>query len=449
MHSKILGFLIVTIAASALAPAQWSFDYTAQPNAVIPPSGTGGQAGLCSNPSNVTTVTMNGSDAVFVSKLTVNMTFSHSWARDLRISLSHAGTAVVLFDQLPAVWGHGFSGNYEFDDDASSTIAAGVTGNFNVLGGTYQPASALSAFDGHSSSGPWVLTFCDLQGQDTGFVVACGVSAFAGSYYDRPFQFAEPIAEGGQWGCVTPSTYVINVPAGGGPVTLMQLTLGLIHARAADLTVTVTHGNVTATIMATNTPASTGALGDIYYFADDAPQSWDTAVGNAGIFAVPGGIYRPDTPLAAFNGVDSAGPWFVTLCDGVLNSATGAAFDLAMSLQTSGYRLVLSQPSGSSSIVLSNTGGVPGDYYLNAFTLVPGSFPAGWLNGLDIALADVVTQINWGSPFFGTLDSSGNSIVTVPGPIPASLPVWFTSFDITPQGVPFRTVPARNYLTAP
>jgi len=444
MRSKILG-LLIAILATAIAPAQLSFLYTAQPNAPIPSVGTGGATGACSNSANKTSITLNSSDAVSMQDVNVSLNFSHSWATDLRITLSHGGVSVVLFDQHPATWSKHFAGTYTFDDQAFFGIAASVNLGPVLAPDAYQPQSPLSAFQGKSAAGPWTLEFCDLQYGDTGLLVDCQIEVVSGVWFEIPFQVGQPISDSGPYGCVDPLAYVINVPPGIGPISHTQLWCGLTHTRAADLTITVTHGPVTVTICSANTPSSNLQLGDLYTFDDTGSTSFDQALA-AGGFYVPGDVYRPDSALSAFDGLDSAGTWFITICDAVPNN-TGLVYYLALILEGSGYRFDLSQPSGSSSIILKNSGGAPGNHYLNAFTLYAGSFPSGWLNGLDIAVADLVYQVNWGVPFFGALDASGNSTITILGPIPTGLQLQFTSFELTPSGVPVNSISARSFTT--
>jgi hypothetical protein len=59
--------------------------------------------------------------------------------------------------------------------------------------------------------------------------------------------------------------------------------------------------------------------------------------------------------------------------------------------------------------------GVPGDWFVSAFTLAPGAFPDGWFFGLDVPMAQLQAQLATGHPlFFGTLDGAGEREVVVP-----------------------------------
>jgi hypothetical protein len=128
MHSKIL-VVFIAFAASALAGAQWTHDLSAQPVAPIPSSGTGGAANGCTNPVNKTVVTMSSSDCVRVQNVNAWLLFNHSYAHDLRITISHGGTTVVLFNQYPGTGGHSCNGYYNFSDSAPSGISAAIIPN--------------------------------------------------------------------------------------------------------------------------------------------------------------------------------------------------------------------------------------------------------------------------------------------------------------------------------
>ena len=109
------------------------------------------------------TITMVDDIAVLDVNVTVDIT--HSWVSDLTISLqSPSGTVVVLTSN------NGGSGdNYSvtvFDDDAATSITTGAA-PFN---GTFQPEEALSAFNGESVQGDWVLRVEDIWSGDGGFI---------------------------------------------------------------------------------------------------------------------------------------------------------------------------------------------------------------------------------------------------------------------------------------
>ena len=312
MHSKILCALVAS-ALSALAPAQWTHSFGASPAAAIPPSGTGGAANACLNPVNKTVVAMSCSDAVKVKKVKVSLNLHHTYAHDLRITISHGGVGVVLFDQYPGTAGFDFSGSYQFSDDALFAIGAAIIPNQPALQwGLYQPQSPLSAFDGLSGAGPWTIEICDLATGDTGTLTDCGVIFESGMNLDQTFQ-TQSIPDGGAGVCLSPVTKVVNVPPNSGPVANLIVGIDSVHQRAADIGVTVSHGPISVTLCSHSIQLATPQLGGQYSFDDTAGVTWAAGMTYGG-WLLPGGAYRPENPLSAFDGIDSSGLWFVSVC---------------------------------------------------------------------------------------------------------------------------------------
>jgi hypothetical protein len=65
-------------------------------------------------------------------------------------------------------------------------------------------------------------------------------------------------------------------------------------------------------------------------------------------------------------------------------------------------------PLGSGSIELDFLGGPGNGTYFLAVTLTAGSFPNGWLFGLDISYAELASELAAGFPFTGTLGPDGS-----------------------------------------
>ena len=79
------------------------------------------------------------------------------------------------------------------------------------------------------------------------------------------------------------------------------------------------------------------------------------------------------------------------------------------------FRLSITAPFGPGSIQVQNTRRRPGNGYWTAVTLDPGSFPNGWLFGLDITAGELLSaRLQSGVPFSGTLNASGISTFTLP-----------------------------------
>lgn len=108
-----------------------------------------------------------------VSDLDVRISsLTHTWVGDLRMTLSHAGTTVVLMNR-PGAGTNGSSGNdftnLVLDDEAATTIESIPSTNpAGGYTGSYRPDESLSAFDGHSLAGTWTLNISDNAATDTG-----------------------------------------------------------------------------------------------------------------------------------------------------------------------------------------------------------------------------------------------------------------------------------------
>jgi len=91
----------------------------------------------------------------------VNLVGTHTWMGDLDFLVqSPAGTSVLIREQACS---SDDDFNINYDDEAASTPPCPPTDT-----GTYQPSSALSAFDGENSAGTWTLSVVDVFDADTG-----------------------------------------------------------------------------------------------------------------------------------------------------------------------------------------------------------------------------------------------------------------------------------------
>ena len=100
------------------------------------------------------------------------------------------------------------------------------------------------------------------------------------------------------------------------------------------------------------------------------------------------------------------------------------------------FRLQITAPFGPGSIRLQNVGGGPGNTYWTAVTLGQGSFPFGWLYGIDIGGGELISQVTSGVPFAGALNGSGNSTFTLPSGVPSGLQVYAVSIQFENAGLP-------------
>ena len=101
------------------------------------------------------------------------MNINHTWVGDMDITLeSPAGTVVTIFNQ-------GCSGDdliFVFDDEGVGDLANCNTGaNPAYPEPSYVPSNPLSAFDGESTLGDWILSVTDTAGGDDGTLNSWGI----------------------------------------------------------------------------------------------------------------------------------------------------------------------------------------------------------------------------------------------------------------------------------
>lgn len=111
------------------------------------------------------------------------------------------------------------------------------------------------------------------------------------------------------------------------------------------------------------------------------------------------------------------------------------------------WSVLVSQPAPGGPLTLTDQGGTPGNRYLNALTLNAGAFPNGWCFGIDISVSDLLVELAFGPPFFGTLDAGGAASFTTPGGVPAGLSFYLVGVHVDLLGYPVRASPAIHYVT--
>ncbi len=112
-----------------------------------------------------------------------------------------------------------------------------------------------------------------------------------------------------------------------------------------------------------------------------------------------------------------------------------------------GYTCTIAQPGGAGAdLFIDNMGGTPGNSYLNIMTQNAGAFPAGWAFGVDIPLDDLVAEIVWGNPFFGTLDACGQKHQVVLAPIPSGITAYIVALELA-GGIPVNVSTPFIYVT--
>jgi subtilisin-like proprotein convertase family protein len=127
------------------------------------------------NPTGATS-TINVTQDLTLTDLTVHVDITHTWVGDLTITLtSPAGTAITLLDR-PGYTGTGFGCN---NNDVHVTFADGQADPETVCAGTdvawpvtdAGPVTPLSALAGESTLGNWTLTVSDGAASDTGSLI--------------------------------------------------------------------------------------------------------------------------------------------------------------------------------------------------------------------------------------------------------------------------------------
>jgi subtilisin-like proprotein convertase family protein len=122
-------------------------------------------------PGGVATSTLTISDHVTVNDLNVMVSITHSWVRDLRISLiGPDSTEVLLLNLLEQDDAANMTQTW-FDDEAAMPMDSGVP----PFTGSFIPRAALSAFDSMSAQGTWTLRVEDQFFADTGTIDAWSI----------------------------------------------------------------------------------------------------------------------------------------------------------------------------------------------------------------------------------------------------------------------------------
>lgn len=164
-----------------------------------------------------------------VSDVNIAVLLAHSYRGDLAMFLrSPAGTRIQLTNGASAANALNF--NSAFDDEAASAITsytanavATATTAVPPYAAAFRPAAALTAFDGQSAAGTWVLEICDQYAGD------------AGTFYQADLYLTQP------------------------PTTYADLSLAMSVSNTAP----ATGSNVTYTLTVSNAAASPAAVGGV------------------------------------------------------------------------------------------------------------------------------------------------------------------------------------------
>lgn len=126
----------------------------------------------------------------------------------------------------------------------------------------------------------------------------------------------------------------------------------------------------------------------------------------------------------------------LTDCNGttLIPAATTSLLEIRWFKITVGGSMTLSvtQPMGpGSAVIIQDSGGLPGNIYFNAITFNAGSFPNGWLFGLDIPYADFAFEASSGAPFIGFLDGTGSATFIFGGFVPPGLTIYCVGIEFS------------------
>ncbi|MCH8149814.1 MAG: proprotein convertase P-domain-containing protein, partial [Planctomycetes bacterium] len=117
--------------------------------------------------------TINVPDAFTVGDVDVDLSVTHTWVGDLTVTLTHLGTTVTVLDQPGVPVSQFGCDTDDYDDIILDDEGAGGAIEVACANGlssppNYRPNSPLSAFDGMTSAGDWVINVYDSASQDSG-----------------------------------------------------------------------------------------------------------------------------------------------------------------------------------------------------------------------------------------------------------------------------------------
>jgi subtilisin-like proprotein convertase family protein len=239
--------------------------------------------------------TINVPDACTIADVNIDVMIEHTYIGDLVIEVEHLGTIVTLWDHN---CGNDDDMDVVFDDEGDPVECNSPTVGYVI------PFEALSAFDGNNAAGDWTITIKDEWGGDTGALMRWSVhiDPTVGSpklYFVDP---GLPIPDDDLVGV----SHTIDVPDS---FTLgdVDVDVTIDHIWIGDLVIDVEHLGTTVTLW--NHDCDFGnQFEDVNVIFDDEGNTVECnspTVGNI----------IPFEALSAFDGMDSAGEWTITVRD--------------------------------------------------------------------------------------------------------------------------------------
>jgi hypothetical protein len=269
-----------------------------------------------------------------------------------------------------------------------------------------------------------------------------GAASAAGQTFSGP-NASFPIPDGAGT-CIpgAPASTTVIVPAGYGPAATITVDMTIGHTWYGDLKLVIT--NPAGQFVTALVPGCEGSLDDDsdlqgeYTLSDAAPMTLDAAALARVGSVIPFGTYAPDNPLSGLLvcGGDASGAWTFTF-DDHHNFDFGFVTRARVTL-TPGPPFVAApvfafcQAGPGTPVFVTHVGGVPGALFINPVALGTGHTPSGWFLGLDIAYADLLTELNHPPGIFsGFLDGTG-SFTSAPLPVPAGFVLAAVGIHIDP-----------------
>ncbi len=125
--------------------------------------------------NNTITSVITVTDNIVLTDLDVDLNINHTWISDLVITLqSPTGTTITIFDP-PSCNGDDLITLLDDEAPTSSTSCNGTGSNTAFPDPSYQPFSALSAFDGENAMGDWTISISDNATGDPGILNSWGL----------------------------------------------------------------------------------------------------------------------------------------------------------------------------------------------------------------------------------------------------------------------------------